>query len=330
MSRDSIGWSRGARWLVAALMVLGVVIAGALVIKRRTNSKANPVATVEASGEVERMLALTGRVRVFARPQLGLSVAGSVREVLVREGDRVARGQLLVQLEDAQAQAALAQARAALVAAQVRAASTADQAELAYTQASRDLDRARALHARGVISTRDFELAERAATVAKSELDVARARVPAGTTTALAEVSRARAAVDEASATLALMRLTAPASGTVLVRHVERGSAVVPGQALLDIALDGPTELVGYAREEDLAALRVGALARASADAFPDSSFAARVNWIAPVVDPAQGTVEVRFAVPKPPLYLRPDMTVSINIELTDHRRVAPERDESP
>jgi HlyD family secretion protein len=40
------------------------------------------------------------------------------------------------------------------------------------------------------------------------------------------------------------------------------------------------------------------------------------VEWIAPAVDPAQGTVEVRLAVPSPPAYLRADMTVSINVEV--------------
>ena len=60
----------------------------------------------------------------------------------------------------------------------------------------------------------------------------------------------------------------------------------------------------------------------ASADAFPDSTFAAHVSRVAPVVDPAQGTVEVRFAVPQPPTYLRVDMTISVNVE-TERRTAA-------
>ena len=39
------------------------------------------------------------------------------------------------------------------------------------------------------------------------------------------------------------------------------------------------------------------------------------MTLISPTVDPSQGTVEVRVAVPEPPDYLRPEMTVSVNVE---------------
>jgi HlyD family secretion protein len=101
----------------------------------------------------------------------------------------------------------------------------------------------------------------------------------------------------------------------VLTRAVEPGDAVQPGRALLDLALDGPTELVVFPAEENLGQLRMGAPATASSDAFPDSVFQARVSMVAPSVDPSQGTVEVRLAVDDPPPYLLPEMTVSVNIE---------------
>jgi HlyD family secretion protein len=270
-------------------------------------------ATPVVRRDVGRTLVLTGRVRPPARPQLGASIAGTVREVLVREGDRVRRGQLLVRIDDAQQRAALAQARAALATAEARTRSTADQAQLALEQAIRELDRARALHAQGAISQRDLEASERAAANARSDLDAARART--GGSPAFAEVSGARAAVAEVEARVALTRITAPAAATVLSRSVDEGDAVVPGQMLLELSLDGPTELVAFAREENVAELTVGAAAIASADAYPARTFAARVAWLAPLVDRAQGTIETRFAVPDPPDYLRADMTVSINVE---------------
>ena len=64
-----------------------------------------------------------------------------------------------------------------------------------------------------------------------------------------------------------------------------------------------------------------GASTLASADAFPDSTFAARVSWLAPVVDPSQGTVEVRLAIPNPPKFLRTDMTMSVNVEVERRRQ---------
>jgi len=93
------------------------------------------------------------------------------------------------------------------------------------------------------------------------------------------------------------------------------------------LALDGPTELVVFPSEENLGQLHVGAPATASADAYPDSTFQARVSLVAPSVDPSQGTVEVRLAVDRPPRYLRPEMTVSVNIEAgkRDQASVLPE-----
>jgi len=300
--------------------VLAVAAIGIAVTAARFRSTEAAFVLVRR-GAIARTLVITGRVRAPARARIGASVTGTVREVRVREGAHVARGALLLALDDAPAAAALAQARAALTSTEARARSIADQAALTAIQAERDLARARALLAQGAISERDLEVAEQAAAVARSELDVAQARArPDGTAPpALAEIARARAAVAGAQAQLALTRISAPAGATVLARDVEPGDLVVPGRVLLDLALDGATELVAYPREENLAELQRGARAVASADAFPTRTFAARVASVAPVIDPGQGTVEIRLAVPDPPSYLRADMTVSINVEVARH-----------
>ncbi|RTL37390.1 MAG: efflux RND transporter periplasmic adaptor subunit, partial [Rhodocyclaceae bacterium] len=48
------------------------------------------------------------------------------------------------------------------------------------------------------------------------------------------------------------------------------------------------------------------------ADAYPARPFDATLYYLAPAVDPQRGTVEIRFRVPAPPDFLRPDMTVSV------------------
>lgn len=288
-----------------------VAAAALFVLVPRFRSPAQRFAIV-TRGEVARALVLTGRVRTLERPRVGANVPGTIREVLVREGDRVRPGQLLARIHDAEALAGVAEARAALVLARARAGAGEEQAAQAVRQAERDLERLRSLHAAGAVSAREVEVAERGLADARSALEAARARD--GSAAPLAETARARAALAAAEARLADARVTAPAAGVVLTREVEPGDAVTPGQVLFELALDGPTELSADAREENLASLVPGAPAVASADAFPDSVFAARVLSLSPVVDPAQGTVEVRFAVPDPPAYLRPGMTVSINV----------------
>lgn len=273
------------------------------------------VVTLETR-DLVRTFVLTGRVRPPSTAAVGASIAGTVRDVRVREGDRVARGQVLVVLDDRETLARLREAEAALVEA---AASVESSVEIARTEASRaerDLERARAMLEQGARTEQQVEQAEQRWLDARARLEAALASSGGEDSDATpAAVVRARAAVEAASARLALTRIVAPADGVVLTRQTEPGAVAQPGQPLLEVAFDGPSELVVFPAEEDLGVLRLGAPAVASADAYPDQTFEASVSLIAPAVDPDQGTVEVRLAMPEPPEYLRPFMTVSVNIE---------------
>ena len=50
--------------------------------------------------------------------------------------------------------------------------------------------------------------------------------------------------------------------------------------------------------------------------------FEAKVSYIAPSIDPQRGSVEVRLAVPAPPPFLKPDMTVSIDLTIAAKSKV--------
>jgi HlyD family secretion protein len=71
--------------------------------------------------------------------------------------------------------------------------------------------------------------------------------------------------------------------------------------------------------ERNLAMLKLGQKALASADAYPAQRFAAELVYINPAVDPQRGTVEVKLRVREPSAYLRQDMTVSVDIEVDRH-----------
>lgn len=177
------------------------------------------------------------------------------------------------------------------------------------------------LVAAGAAAADQLPLARQTLEVARSNRDIAAAQARALTAggadrlTAEAQVAQARAAVSLAEARVADTRILAPTAGRVLTRDVEPGDAVATGRVVLELALDGPTQLVAIPDEKDVARLAESQRAMASADAFPDQRFAARVSYVAPSIDPAQGTVEVRLDVDSAPAYLRPDMTVSVQIE---------------
>ena len=299
--RHPVAWTLG---LLAVLVVGGLTM--------RTILPASVTGVALESRDVVRTLVLVGRVRPPSRTRVGATLAGTVDRVLVREGDRVEKGDLLVQLDDREARALVAQAQASLAEVTAQAEATVQQAETEAEQARRDLGRILAVYKEGALTEQRVEQARQRASDAESRLEAARARVGEGRN---ATIVRVQAALEAAEARLALTRVVAPAEGVVLTRAAEPGDAVQPGRALLDLALDGPTELVVFPAEENLGQLRLDAPATASTDAFPDSVFQARVSLVAPSVDPSQGTVEVRLAVDDPPAYLRPEMTVSVNIE---------------
>lgn len=302
--------ARHPAWAVVAL--LAVLLAGGVARSALAPVEVTTVSLAER--EIVSTIAVVGRVRAPSRAGLGASIAGTVADVSVDVGDAVQRNQVLLVLDDREQRALLLEAEAALAGQIASSAEAIAQAERDSAQSARDADRMQAVFLEGAVTRQRLEQEVQRAADAASRLRSLRAMMSAGAGEP-APVTRARAARDAAEARLALTRVRAPAAGTILARMVEPGDAVSPGRALLDMAFDGPAELIVFPSEESLPLLRVGGPATASADAFPDSVFEATVVRVAPSVDAGQGTVEVRLAVPRAPSFLRPDMTVSVNVE---------------
>lgn len=317
------------RWRVLAVAAALVALAAAV---RAALGPAVPAYRVERRDLVQRVVA-SGRVLPPARVSMGSLWLAQVARVPVEEGDRVRRGQLLLQLDDAEAQAALAQARAAVAQAQARlaqvrgvsarvSAEALRQAELKVDQARTRLGRAETLAAAGSVPQADLDDARKELELARSAQESAAAQAMASAEAgseyrlAVAALAQARGQERAAEARLEQARLAAPGDGVVLERHAEPGDVVAAGKPLLVLALDGDTRLSVQPDERTLAWLRTGQPARAVADAFPDRPFPAEVSWVSPAVDPSRGTVEVRLTVAAPPDILRSDMTVSVNVEV--------------
>jgi HlyD family secretion protein len=280
-----------------------------------------------------RTLQFSARVASLSRVDVGSTLTARVASVGVAEGARVPAGEVLVQLEDAEARAALAQAVAAEQQAVARLSGlrssgrTAAQAALAQAEAAQRVaqaaqERAQQLVAQGFYSAAQADEARRAATVAQEQVRSVRSQVQAnadgGTdlVQAQAQVEVARAGIAAAQARLAQTTLRAPADARVLLRAVEPGQIVQPGKALLSLALIGPTQLVAQVDERFLEQLQPGQVAAVLADAFPAQPFVARVSSLSPAVDAQRGAIEVKFElVGEPPAFLREDMTLSIEVE---------------
>ena len=320
--RALAGWAIGATVAgVLAYVAYGQALGPQIVLEPVVQSTL--VHTIVASGRVE----------TAHRINLGAQITGTVRAVLVAEGQAVQRGQLLLEMDNSELQANVAQAAAAeqLAAGNLRVLSElkqplADQAvaqaQFNLRSAQRNAARAQDLHAQGFYGAAAAEEAQRALDMAQAQLTIAahqRASLQtAGAETASAQASlrQAQAAWQTAQARLRYSRISAPVDGIVMARHVEAGDGVQPGKVLLVLSPLGAMQLVLQIDEKNLKWLHAGQNARASADAFAEQAFAARVAFINPAVDPQRGAIEVRLDVSAPVAQLRQDMTVSVDIEV--------------
>ena len=318
-------------WLKLAAAAVAVLALAAYLLRNVLLGTPTPVYSA-VGGELVQTVVASGRVISPQRVTVALQGSGRVLRVAVAEGQTVERGQLLIELDNSDSLASLAQASAAVAQARARvrqlgelsqplAAQALAQAQATALQARKALARNRDLVAQGFISVAALDDAQRAVDVANSQVAGAQAQVktttPSGSDTALAQATLAQAVAGEelARAKLAQGQVLAPSSGVLISRDVEVGDIVQPGKALMVLAASGQAQVLIQIDEKNLSKIALGQKAFGSADAFPNQRFDAVVAYINPGVDATRGSVEVKLAVASPPAYLRQDMTVSIDIE---------------
>ena len=311
---------RATRYKILLIIVLLLAVGFALF--RWWQGPVVPSYTLSAMPLVQNVVA-TGRVATVSRAQVGSEISAVVLQRLVQEGDQVKPGDLLVVLKSDELLAQVRQAELALTelasSRRPQAAAELASAKAQLEQASREATRRRNAEA-GILSREEVEQAVEAERVARNNYETARVKAAALAAGQVEEASlREQLAV--AQAQLAKTKIRAAVAGTVLTRDVEPGDLVQPGQTLFTIALTGNTEIRVPLDERNLPQLALQQNATVISDAYPDQSFPARINFIAPSIDPQRGTVEVRLTVNPVPDFLRQDMTVSVNVETAKRAR---------
>lgn len=326
-------WSH--RWFALTILALGAFAAwqGARILFGPA-----VVADRVARGDIVETVVATGNVLTPYRANIGAQITGTVREVLVEEGQEVVKGQPLIALDDTELRAAEVQAEGALAEAEARMRQLKDftlptahenlaQAQANLIDAQKAFDRAESLLKSGSGTQATLDDARKALDVARAQVNAANLAVytasPGGSDYVMAatQLRQAVANLDTAKARLSYATIVAPRDGVLITRNVERGYVVQPGTALLVLAPAGQTQLELQIDERNLGKLALGQKALASADAYPDQRFDAVVSYINPGVDINRATVEVKLDVPNPPAYLRQDMTVSVDIDVARRQK---------
>jgi HlyD family secretion protein len=265
-------------WL-RRLLIAGVVVA-ALAALVWWLGRPKPVAVVLTEvgrGTVEATIANTraGTVEACQRTKLSTIAGGRIEVLAVKEGDRVKKGQLLMQLWHADQQAEVRLAQAQLESARKRVVEACTVADSAVREAERRRD----LFKQGFISESAYD-------AARVEADAR----SAACATARTDIAQAQARIDVARVAQGRTVLVAPFDGTVakIVGEVgEYSTPSPPGVATppaIDLIDDSCLYVEAPMDEVDAPKIRVGQPVRITLDALPRQSFPGKVKRVAPYV----------------------------------------------
>ncbi|MEM9556026.1 MAG: efflux RND transporter periplasmic adaptor subunit [Acidobacteriota bacterium] len=207
------------------------------------------VEVMSAGSDRERRLA--GVAKAGVESALSFRIGGTVEELTVAVGDRVARTQRIARLDDTDQRLQLQESEASLA-----------QAQAAARKADADYERVRGLYENQ--------------NAAKSDLDATRAQAESSS----AQVEAARQRVARARRQLADTRLTAPLDGQIAAVRVEVNENVSPGQAVALLVSGSRPEVEVAVPEQLIARLRQGDAAEVAFDALPGTDFAAVVTEV--------------------------------------------------
>ncbi len=258
-------WAWLSAWLVAAGLALAS--AGLRAEPARTSAAAPlQVATVQSSASLNRYTA-EGAVEAVRDSRIAAQVAGRITEVLVKAGDAVKAGQVLLRIDPSVASEQVSASRAQLA-----------QAQAMLASARSDFERAQRLHAKQYVSDAAFEHAQTQYTAAQAQ----------------AQALKAQAQATGAQADFYTLR--APYAGWVSRVDVSAGDLATPGRSLLAVYDPSALRVTATVPESMLSRLdRKGAAAVQIAGLSVDLKVGA--IEVLPALDASTHTAVVRVAL---------------------------------
>ena len=285
---------------------------------------------------IASIISTNGKIEPVQNFEAHASAQASVRRVLVNEGDHVTPGQLLIQLDDADARAqaakALAQLRAAEASIQaVQAGGTQEEvltirSDLAKAQAERDaarrnLEAVQRLQQSGAASPGEVEAARNRLQKADADLQLLQSKLTGRFSTP--EIAKVRASAEEARAAYAAAQdqlknahITAPFAGTVYQLRVKIGSFVNPGDLLLQMANLDDVQVRAFVDEPDIGKLAKDEKVDITWDAVPGRTWQGTLTRIPTAVTTVgtRAVGEITCEIPNPDHKLLPNVNVNVNI----------------
>jgi membrane fusion protein (multidrug efflux system) len=271
----------------------------AVPVQVRTPAVVERAESVSASGSVEGS----------ETADVAFLVGGRVLRVLVEEGQHVAKGQLLAEIEPTDYRntfnTAAAQKEAAKAVSQRADAGLRkqelEQARIEFERWQDEYKRMKFLVERKSLPPNDFEKVEAAYNTAKERYEMAQEGTrKEDIAAAAAQAQAAEAQATEEGKRLSDTRLVAPISGNIAMRKVDPGQTVAPGMPVFTIVELNPVKIRVGVPEADIAKVRQGAAAEITAPSLGGRSFKGKVAIIGVASEPASRTYTVKILVPNP------------------------------
>ena len=282
-------------WLLAGLAVLVVGGAGAALMVARQGQPAQAAAKKKddrpplefMKSDVVRLtpqrlsveLAVPGSIQAVSQTTVRSKLSAEVKKVLVREGDKVAVGQMVAEFDTAQLRAQLAERTAALASARAQLATT-ERTRLANAQ----------LVQQNFISKNAFDTADSAHQAQ------------------LALVAAAQAQLEQTQIMLGDSVVKAPIAGIISKRYVQPGEKLAFDAPMLGIVDLAQLEIQAQVPVADVPQIRMGMETRVEIEGMGTRRFAGRVERINPSTEPGTRTVNIYVSLPNDEALLKAGM----------------------
>ncbi len=224
----------------------------------------------------------TGTVRARNSATLSARIPGAVSKILVKEGDRVIRGKLLMTLEALESTAGASGAAYAVD----EAKRAVDEAMARKKLADVTFDRYAKLYGEQAATKQEFDTRKAERDMAEQGLSMANARL-----------ARARETARAAGAVAGYTRIVSPLAGIVSAKPVDVGATVFPGSPLVTVEEEGKFRLEVSTPESLLGRIKVGQAVPVSLDGVNEGG-EGTVAEIVPKVDPVSRTFTVKLDIP--------------------------------
>ncbi len=248
---------------------------------------------------VQDFFDVVGTVRSRKTAVLSSKLVGVVTAIFVREGDKVKKGQILLELDSRDVRADLEGAEAASkeIEAAIKAADAAVNAAKGQRElAAATFQRYDSLIKRGSVTPQEYDEASAKYKVANAEVDRAEGNLRA----LQSRKAQAEAKIDYNRALLTYTKIASPFDGVVTAKAAELGIVASPGSPLLTVEETTRYRLEVQVGESWLAYIHTGGAVPLSIDSLGEQ-LSGTIVEVVPAADPQSRTFTVKIELPQRP-----------------------------